>query len=117
MQATLQELFPSWGAVKRNKEVVKFCTGLISDPKPLVGYVCGLYIECNLEKMTTGEWFSTQGKLFESLYNESQVELPGEALHNPWINYCKQSTSEPFCIYYGESGTQVYLPSQFYVFD
>ena len=94
-------------AVERHREVVQFCAGLMSDPKPLIEHVYGLVTEQNLKKMRTGETGLRpyNKSLSKSLYCESQVELPGKALQNPWLSWCFKSD------------TQVYIPSRFYWFD
>ena len=91
-QAILKELFPSIEVVMTNIEVIKFCAGLMSDPKPLVGYVYDFCIDKNLNNMRIGSGPSVdefEKTLFESLYSE--VHLPVEVLHNPWLNWCEES--------------------------
>ena len=44
-QEMLKELFPSWEAVQRHKEVVIFVAGLMKDPEPLVHHVYEMQIE------------------------------------------------------------------------
>ena len=92
-------------AMWRHYEVVKFCAGLMSDSTPLVEHMSELCIEGTLQVMRFCEYLTTHENLFESLYTESKMQLPGNALHNPLINCCEESDKTP-----------IYIPSKFYVF-
>ena len=83
----------------RHSEVLMFCSGLMKDPRPLVEHVYQMYIERQLNVTRTGEkdeeaerQLEAQGKsdrdssLFRSLYTESTVPIPGQPLHNKYIN-------------------------------
>ena len=87
-QETLKELFDSWEAVKRHREVIIFTAGLMRDPRPLIHYVYEKLIEENLQWMRTGDHNPSMDEgLFKSLYKESTVPLPHHPLHNKHINY------------------------------
>ena len=78
-QETLKELFPSWEAVERCKEVIIFTAGLMKDPRPLVQHVYEMQIEHGP--------LSIDADLFKSLHDESTVRLPHDPFHNKYINY------------------------------
>ena len=76
-----------------------FCCGLMKDPTPLVEHCYEMYIEKELYDLRAAEideeverQLEAQGKnlydmsLFDSLYNESNVKLPGHARQNRYIN-------------------------------
>ena len=94
------------GAVWKHEEVIKFCAGLMSNPTPLVRHMYELWIETNLDTMRSDGGLMYYDDLLRSLYRESKMQLPGNALHNPWINYCKNSEKTP-----------IFIPSRFYGFD
>ena len=75
------------------------------DPTQLVSHIYDLWVEENLDELRISLSLSAGSDLLKSLYKESWVELPGEALHNPWLNYC------------WKSDTQVYIPSRLYRFS
>ena len=102
LQAALQKFFPSHNDILfKHKEVVLFTCGLMSNPNPLVGHVYQIHREEQvLEEIRKGDHpafsFDILEKysvlymyrsLFESLYHESAVKLPGQSLHNPHINW------------------------------
>ena len=89
-------------AVYRHEEVVRFCAGLMSYPTPLVEHTYELY----LNWMRSSGRPSVKKDLYQSLYTESKMQLPGDALHNPWINW-----------YEGFDKTPLFIPSRFYGFQ
>ena len=89
-------------AVYRHEEAVRFCAGLMSYPTPLVKHLSELY----LNKMRSIHRLSVNSDLYQSLYTESKIQLPGDALHNPWINW-----------YEGFDKTPLFIPSRFYGFE
>ena len=116
-QKTLKQCFRLWAECVRYSEVIMFCSGLMKDPTPLVEHCYEMYIEKEVKEVRTGKSdeeeereLTAQGKspydrsLFDSLYNESTVKLPGSAQHNRYINCCNQDR------------TKVYTPSQYYEF-
>ena len=94
LQETLKELFPSWEAVKRYREVVIFVVGLMKDSRPLVQFVYEMQVERG----------RIDADMFKWLQAESSVRLVDHPLHNKYINYCKGTD------------TTVYFPSQVYHF-
>ena len=99
-----------------------FMSGLIDDPTQLVEHCYEMYIERKVNMYQTGTYtdkiaerkLKAEGKnkndmsLFDSLYKESRVQLPGRPLHNQYINYYNHL--------YAEHTTPVYKPSQYYRF-
>ena len=75
------DLFPSWTELQRNREVVLFTCGLMSDPTPLVDHVYQMWIIENAN-LSVRKYHDTS--LLQSLYTEGQ--LPGHPLHNQHIN-------------------------------
>ena len=111
-EATARSYFPSWEAIKKHKEVVKFTCGLMPDPRPLVDYVYTTCIEYVLEQMRNRSYMAhLDTSNFESLYRESAVPLPGSALHNQHINYYDHISAGP------RDTTTVFIPSKLYVFN
>ena len=92
---------------------------MMTDPTPLVGYVYEVYTKRYQDWMRTGMWDRDQDglllpyrkdiddvELFNSIYSESLVPLPGSPYHNQYVN-----------IYYDpKDTTPVYVPSRLYVF-
>ena len=73
-QETLKELFPSWEAVQRYREVVIFVVGLMKDSRPLVQHVYEMQVEDCLNKLRTKVGVippSIDTDLFRSLHAES----------------------------------------------
>ena len=105
-QETLKELFPSWKAVQRYREVVLFVAGLMKDSRPLVQYLYEMQVEDYLNRMRTAGGPLIDADLFKSLQLESSVRLFDHPLHNKYINY------------YGHHSdtTSVYYPSRLYHF-
>ena len=92
-QETLNELFPSWEAVRRHREVIIFTSGLLPDPQPLVDHVYDTWIRKELNRMqqeTGSRRYSPEVDidLLRSLYTESTTELCGVWNHNQHINHC-----------------------------
>ena len=96
-----------------------FTVGLMADPRPVVNHVHQIFhdlvtnmsltgkhdrnLEDKLERM--GKNFTNINELFEALYKESAVELPGTALHNQHVNF-----------YSGRDVSPIYLPSKQFMF-
>ena len=109
-QETLKELFPSWEAVQRCREVVIFVVGLMKDSRPLVQHVYEMQVEDCLNKLRTKVGVirpSIDTDLFRSLQAESAVRLFDHPLHNKYINY----------YFRGTDTTSIYCPSRIYYFD
>ena len=87
LQETLKELFPSWEAVQRYREVVLFVAGLMKNSRPLVQHVYEMYVEYYLNVMRTGGFPSIDADLLKSLHTESSFRLVHHPLHNKYINY------------------------------
>ena len=96
LQEMLKELFPSWKAVRRYREVVLFVAGLMKDSRPLVQFVYEMQVEDYLNKMRTGDRYSLSiaADLFKSLQAESSVRLVDDPLHNKYINYYNHDEDE-----------------------
>ena len=105
--------------VKQLEEVVLFSVGLMSDPTPLVDHVYQVRRNRLLKLLRKGEldedneeMIIRMGKnihdfsLFESIYKESVMRLPGSALHNQHVN-----------IYHGDDATPLFLPSESFEFQ
>ena len=95
-----------------------FCCGLMEDPTPLVDHCCEMFIERRVNLLRTDyideeaeRRLKAQGKdpldmsLFDSLYNESSVKLPGHARHYRYINKYNHK--------YNHHMTPVYTPSRY----
>ena len=104
--------------MKRLEEVLLFTTGLMTDPTPLVNHVYQLYYDRMTKMSLAGRYDSDiadklkrEGKyinnikVYETLYKESTIQLPGTALHNQHINFYSESDVSP-----------TYLPSKQFVF-
>ena len=119
LQKTLEFFFPSWDDIEKHREVVLFACGLMCDPTPLVDHVCQKWIDAYLEGITKGEYdgcdeygeyrHEYDTDLLQELYAESNVQLPGSALHNNNINYYDHRI-------YSSDKTHVYTPSKMYMF-
>ena len=97
-------------------------SGLMDNPIPLLAHCYEIYIKNYLDGMRTGTYgdeeaerqLKEEGKnsgdmsLFDSLYRESTVQLPGRPLRNQYINQYNHL--------YDDDTTPVYRPSQFYDF-
>ena len=94
-----------------------FAVGLMSDPKPLMDHVYRMMIDDRLEHMRNEEYYFSSHydkALQKSLYNESQVQLPGQPLHNQHINYYnhwEHDNNESH-----RDTTAIYYPSKLYEF-
>ena len=95
-QETLKELFPSFEAVKRYREVVLFVAGLMKDSRPLVQHMYEMQVEYGPD---------IDPDLFRSLQREATVRLVDDPLHNKYINYNDEDERK-----------KVYFPSQVYDF-
>ena len=100
--------------IRKYAEVVIFLCGLMSDPTPLVKHVYQMCVQEKQQKMVDGGNPSIRWEergLFQSLYTESAIPLPGRPLHNAYINYYSHE------YYEGELDTSpVYTPSQLFIF-
>ena len=114
-EATLETYFPSWRVIRKHEEVVKFVCGLMPDPRPLVDHVYTAFSEHELGKLEASYTPYIVTSLFESLYQESAVPLPGSAFHNQHINYYSHyiddSRKRP------RDTTPVFTPSKLYIFS
>ena len=113
-QETLLDLFPSMEHIRKYTEVVIFLCGLMSDPTPLVQHVYEMCVQEKQQKMVEGENPSIRWEerhLFQSLYTESAIPLPGRPLLNAYINYYSDE-------YYDREldASPVYTPSQLFIF-
>ena len=106
----LKELFPSWEAVWRYREVVLFVAGLMKDSRPLVQHIYEMQVKVHLLEMRTGVKNPyINPDLFMALQAESSLQLVDYPLHNKYINY-----------YYhlmDPDTTPVYFPSRLYHFS
>ena len=111
LQETLKELFPSWEAVYRHREVIIFTAGLMKDPRPLVQHVYEMQVADYLDKLRYGSP-GIDSDLFKSLHAESTVCLVDDPFHNKYINYYYHDHQ------YGDptDTTLVYWPSRVYHF-
>ena len=104
--------------MKRLEEVLLFTVGPMADPTLLVNHVYQLYYNRMTIMSLTGrhdsdveEKLKKEGKnvnnieVYETLYKESAIQLPGTALHNQHINFYSESDVSP-----------AYLPSKRFVF-
>ena len=107
-QDTLNELFPSWEAVQRHREVVIFTAGLMKDPRPLVQHVYEMQVEGYLNQMRVHDDYpAIDDGLFKLLNTESTVELFNHSLNNRYINYYYHTY---------RNTTPLYYPSRIYHF-
>ena len=97
-QETLKELFPSWKAVERYREVVIFVAGLMKDPRPLIQHIYEMQVEDYLNDMRISDDAlhvpSIDADLLKALQAESSVRLVDHPLHNKYINYYDHSKDE-----------------------
>ena len=95
---------------------MKFTCGLMPDSRPFVDHVYTTYIEYLLKEMRHGrDTPDIDTSLFESLYRESDVSLPGSVLHNQHINYYDHWNDDDE--YRPRDTTPVFTPSKLYVFS
>ena len=104
-QETLKELFPSWWAVLRHREVIIFAAGQMKDPRPLLQHFYEMQVE-------HGPCINAD--LFDSLHTESTVQLFDDPLHNKYINYYEHWND--FKMRRPIDTTPVYYPSRLYEF-
>ena len=101
----------------KHREVVLYAVGLMSDPTPLVDHVYQKLINDILKQMRNNNYYYSlyDTHLLQTLYCESQVQLPGHPLHNQHINYYNHNGDDhkrrP------RDTTAVYFPSKVYVFN
>ena len=106
------ELFLSWKAMKRHREVIIFSAGLVKNPRPLINYLYEMQVQNYLSEMRTGLEPSIDADLFKSIISESQ--LPDHPLHNQFINHYHHSKDDRRnrpC-----DTTPIYFPSRVYHF-
>ena len=111
----LKELFPSWEAVQRYREVVIFVVGLMKDPRPLVQHVYEMQIEDYLNKMRNRKYPPIDADLFRSLHSESKIRLVDHPLHNKYINYYNHEMDEERKRTFDTN--PVYYPCEIYHFN
>ena len=113
-QESLQELFPSWKAVERYRDVISFTTGLMKEPRPLVDHVYQMLIEHNLSAMRgMSDNLSIDVDLLKSLYTESTFPLHGHPLRNNHINYYNYRKDDKITQI---DTNPIYTPSKLYLF-
>ena len=118
-QETLKELFPSWEAVHKHREVVIFTSGLMKDPRPLVEHLYEAWIdEVYVSEMRDSnhhfpDLSSTDAYLFKSIFTESQ--LPDHPLHNKFINYYDHHKDDR--MKRPHDTKKIYFPSRVYHFN
>ena len=91
----------------------------MADPTPLVRHVYGVFTKRYQDWMRTGLWDRDQDglllpyrkdindvELFNSIYSESTVPLPGSPYHNPYVNI----------YFHSNDTTPVYVPSSLHIF-
>ena len=89
----------------------------MKDPKPLVDHCYEMQVEGYLNTMRDyGYHPSIDEDLFKSLYTESTVELPGDLLHNKYINEYNHYIVETEEIPRDRSPIYIYIPSRLYLF-
>ena len=93
----LSDVFPDSDATFRHREVVSFTCGLLSHPHPLLQHCADI-----AWKVADSKIPSFDDPIFESMFLESAIDLPGKPGHNPYINQCDTNN------------TLVYIPSQTY---
>ena len=107
-------MFPDNWAVYRYSEMIIFTVGLMKDPRPLSEHVYQLLTE-EYVQMLLHEVPLTDLYLFQSMYKESTVRLPGSPLHNNYFNHYNHKADDdnkrPI------DKTPVYVPSKVYVFS
>ena len=114
----MKELFPSFDEVQRHVNTIVFTCVQMSDPTHLVRHVYESCIQRCLNIIRTIQFEESildievnmvikleHTRLFQLLYAESRVLLPGEPFHNPYLN-----------IYTLPDICPLYLPSRFYAF-
>ena len=89
-EATIQ-YFPTFKKMTKHQEVVAFTCGLLPDPSPLVNLAYTLFITEHIYYESECPHLEHGAVLFESLYRESNIPLPGHHFQNQFINYYKQS--------------------------
>ena len=112
------ELFPSFNEIQRHANTIVFTCGQMGDPTHLVRHVYESCIQRCLNILRTIQFEESilgylgyiltkieHTRLFQLLYAESRVALPGEPFHNPFVN-----------IYTPPDICPLYLPSRFYAF-
>ena len=110
-QETLKELFPSWKAVGRHREVILFAVGLMKHPGPLVQHMYEIQIGDYLNTMRACDGPEIDADLFNLLHAESRVRLVHDPLNNKYINHYDHGS------WGGDNKTTtIYCPSRIYHF-
>ena len=80
--------FPSWDYITRHREVVLFTCGLMTNATALVEFVYEMWIERMRDELRLAYYpsFSMDKYLFQSMYAESPIPLPGAPHHNKFVN-------------------------------
>ena len=96
--------------MKTCREVIPFTVGFMEDPGPLVDHVYQIFIA----EMLKRDDIYVDMDLFQAIYRESRVQLPGTPLHNNNFNYynhyLEDRRQRP------RDTTPIYIPSRYYFF-
>ena len=86
----------------------------MKDPRPLVDHVYQMFVDARLNNMIGTSGLVVINKdLFQAIFRESRVQLPGHPLHNKHINYYNHRTDDKE----NRDTTPVYTPSRYYEFN
>ena len=77
LQGALKTFFPSWKEIQKNREVVLFTCGQMSNPLPLVDHVYEQFVEETVKDITDVAEPKMNSEFLYSLYTESAIDLPG----------------------------------------
>ena len=89
-----------------HRQVVLLICGLMSDPTPIIHYVCERWIEHG--QKPAGK---AAKDLIGLMYSETGLPVPKDFLHNQWINYYDHRYSLI------NDTTPIYVPSRSYFFE
>ena len=116
-QEEIIKFFPTLAEMMKNTEVVAFTCGLLSDPSPLVEVAYTMLISKIVHRSDCSyQPFGREPVLFESLYRESNIPLPGHYFQNQFINFYQQiefyHRSGSFSKYF--TSNPIYRPSRLF---
>ena len=109
------------------EKVIAFSTRSLADPRPLINYVYGTFIEELVRRQRTGSWeikenskLESEGKnlngiaILQWLYDESKVPLLGQCNHNRHVNHYNHDDDDRHSR--PRDTTPLHVPSKLYQF-
>ena len=106
-------MFPTSKDILRQKEVIIFACGLMTDATSLVGHIYQTCQRKDPRNILQSTFSSKELESFHALYMESKTLLEGNYVHNQHINYFDHKSDERNCQLLD---TQMYSRSKEYIF-